>query len=130
MLLESGILGADQPWWVVYFAFLIGHAIADYPLQGEFLATAKNHRLPPEQTPRGFENTRGLWFHCLTAHALIHAGFVWAISGLFVLGLVEFVLHWVVDFSKSAGLTNFHVDQFLHIAAKGAYVAAIYYQIV
>ena len=34
----SGNLGAAA---VVLFALIIGHAIADFPLQGEFLARAK-----------------------------------------------------------------------------------------
>lgn len=119
-------LATDQPWWALGFAFLVGHAIADYPLQGEFLALYKNHRIAPDS--RHFnkpESLRGLWFHCLTAHSLIHAGAVWAISGVFVLGLIEFVLHWILDFLKSAGWTNLHSDQLLHILCKGGYVALL-----
>lgn len=119
-------IASDQPWWVLAFAFIIGHAVADYPLQGEFLALGKNHRLPPGTLHynKG-DSVRGLWLHCLTAHALIHAGVVWAISGFFVLGLIEFVLHWILDFLKSARLTNLHFDQLLHLACKGGYVALI-----
>jgi hypothetical protein len=115
-------IGSDQPWWVLAFAFLIGHSVADYPLQGEFLALGKNHRNSPEWRHLKPESMRGLWLHCLTAHSLIHAGVVWAISGVFSLGVMEFILHWVIDYIKSAGLTNLHHDQLLHVACKVAYV--------
>ena len=124
MILETGLIGLEQPWWVLFFAFVIGHAFADYPLQGEFLALQKNHRLPPGEKPDGAPKL--LWFHCLTAHSLIHGGFVWLISGVPLLGVAEFILHWVIDFMKSEGVTNFHVDQTLHILCKVGYVVLIY----
>jgi len=130
MIAVSLPIGTDQPWWFLGFALLIGHSIADYPLQGEFLALGKNHRLSPENKPDGVEGVRGLWLHCLTAHAFIHAGMVWAISGIFLLGLCELVLHWLIDFVKSEGWTNFHVDQFLHVLCKAGYVAVLYFGIV
>lgn len=117
----------DQPWWQLGFALLIGHAIADYPLQGEFLALGKNHKLTPETRYFRSETLRGLWLHCLTAHSLIHAGVVWAISGAFFLGIAEFFLHWILDFLKSAGVTKFHLDQFLHVLCKAGYVALIHF---
>ena len=46
---------------------LCGHALCDYPLQGDFLARGKNHTDPIPGIP---------WVHCLVAHALIHGGMV------------------------------------------------------
>lgn len=120
-LLETGMIGLDQP-WLLLFAFVIGHALADFPLQGEFLAMRKNHRIP---LPKGDPSPRTLWIYCLSAHCFIHAGFVWIISGLAVLAIAEFVAHWLIDFAKSEGWTNFHVDQGLHIVCKGAFVVLI-----
>jgi hypothetical protein len=118
---------SNQPWWILGFALLIGHAVADYPLPGEFLALGKNHKVTPDWRFMKSESVRGLWVHCLTAHSLIHAGFVWAISGVFVLGVIEFVLHWAIDFIKSAGITNLHVDQLLHVFCKVLYVALLHF---
>lgn len=129
MILEDGLIGLDQPWWAILFALVVGHMIGDYPLQGEFLAIHKNHRLPASATNMP-DRPRGLWFHCLTAHSMIHAGLVWAVTGLFVLAIAEFVLHWVIDFLKSEGWTNFHVDQLLHIICKIAFVALIHYKMI
>lgn len=118
-------IGSEQPWWELGFALIVGHAVADYPLQGEFLALGKNHRLPTEPRQCRGSCVRGLWFHCLTAHAIIHAGVVWAVTGVFFLGILEFFLHWVIDYLKSAGFTNLHLDQFLHILCKAAYVVLL-----
>ena len=109
----------------LFFALLIGHMVADYALQTEFLAVGKNHRRP-KPLPGVFGETRGVWVHCLTAHSLIHGGAVWILTGSMLLALIETVLHWVIDFVKSEGLSNLHMDQFLHILCKVGYVWAIH----
>lgn len=35
----------------LFALLLVGHALADYPLQGEFLSKTKNHRSPNEGIP-------------------------------------------------------------------------------
>lgn len=104
------------------FALCIGHAIADFPLQGEYLATGKNRRfLIRLQDP---SRPVHIWFACMSAHCLIHAGFVWLITGSSLLGFVEFVIHWLIDTVKCEGKTTFNQDQALHIICKIAYVSA------
>ncbi len=127
MILETGMLEPNAPWLVWFFALAVGHFLADYPLQGEFLAIRKNHRLPPnaERDAAFPDIPRMLWFHCLTAHCMIHAGVVWIITGNVWFGLAELVLHWIIDFLKSCGVTNFHVDQILHLICKAAYIVAM-----
>lgn len=56
----------------LFAALLIAHAVADYPLQGDFLAKAKNRFAPIPGVP---------WFQALGAHAAIHAGAVWILTG-------------------------------------------------
>jgi len=117
--------------WALLFALLIGHALADYPLQGKFLAIRKNRHIksidytgdsPPE-----------LWIYCLSAHSLVHAGTVWVIMGVLgfagavIFAFVEFVLHWLIDFAKCEKWTNFHQDQVLHMLSKVGYVAAVFW---
>ena len=120
--LPSGFPGA----LMVLFAFLVVHAVADFGLQGPFLAQAKN-RGADLSAFFGETPPPGVWVHALTAHSLIHAGGIWLVSGSVVLGAIELVLHWVIDFAKSGRLFGFHVDQGLHIACKLGYVAALYY---
>jgi hypothetical protein len=97
-------------WWL-----LVGHALCDYPLQGDFLARGKNHTLPMHF---------GIpWVHCLTAHALIQAGMVALATGRVSLGVAEFVAHWLIDYGKSDKRFGIHTDQALHILCKLAWVA-------
>lgn len=106
---------------VLLFALLIGHALADFPLQGEFLAVGKEMRGRLDELT-GTTWPRGMWAFCLTVHALIHGGMVWAITGSVWLGVIELVIHWLIDLAKSARLMGFYLDQSLHILCKVAYV--------
>jgi hypothetical protein len=88
---------------------LAGHAVADYPLQGDFLAKGKNHTAPIA----GFD-----WWILLAMHALIHGGMVQVITGSPILGAAETVLHFTIDYGKNAGWFGFRFDQTLHVASK------------
>ena len=77
-----------NPWLqglCLLFAYLIGHALADFPLQGDFLAIGKERHGNLEKLT-GTAWPRGMWAYCLTMHSLIHAGAVWFISGSVILG--------------------------------------------
>lgn len=108
---------------LLLFKFLIGHALADYPLQGDAIAKGKNRHNPPYGLPPGQKTCR-VWWHYMTAHALIHAGAVLVITNNVWLALIEFVLHWFIDFAKCENWTNPHQDQTLHVLCKIAYVIA------
>jgi len=112
-------------WWAMLFALIIGHALADYPLQGKFLAIRKNRHIKP--LDYGGDVPSNIWVYCLSAHSLVHAGAVWVVAGSALLGFVEFVLHWWIDFAKCEKWTNFHQDQGLHLLSKLAYVAALFW---
>ncbi len=103
---------------ILFYQLLIGHALADFVLQGETMAVYKNRRVRA-----GLERGPGFppWYYWLLAHALIHGGFVYLLTGSWILGLVETALHTVIDFAKSEHKINFHQDQALHIACKIAY---------
>lgn len=115
----------DQGPWALLFAFTIGHALADYPLQGKFLAIRKNRHI--KSIDYIGDSPASLWVYCLTAHSLVHAGAVWVVTGSAAFGFAEFVLHWLIDFAKCEKWTNFHQDQGLHLLSKVLYVALIYW---
>lgn len=103
---------------MLLFLMLAGHALADYPLQGDFLAVGKGSRAAPHF---------GIpWWHCLTAHALIHGLFVAIITGSAAVGLIETGLHWVIDDLKCRNITGINTDQILHVACKVGYAAALW----
>lgn len=104
----------------LFWLLLGGHALADYPLQGDFLGKFKNRHVLDD--PLG---VRGLWIHCLTAHALIHGLFVHALTGNMALGMAEFVIHWLIDFGKCEKMYGFHTDQALHVACKAIWAAIV-----
>ncbi len=89
------------------------HALADYPLQGDFLARAKNRKSPIDGVP---------WYQALAAHAAIHALFVGVITGSIYLAAAEFVAHCVIDDFKCQGRISFNSDQALHIICKVVWV--------
>lgn len=92
------------------------HCLADYPLQGDFLSTAKNHKKPVPGVP---------WYQALGAHAAIQAGGVWLVTGsLFCAGL-ELAAHALVDYLKCDGRISFNQDQAAHILCKAIYCAII-----
>lgn len=98
---------------MVLFWLLVGHAIADYPLQGDFLAKAKNYQLAIPGIP---------WQQALFWHALMHGGAVALITGSVALGCVETAIHMGIDYAKCDGRTTFTQDQLLHVCCKVAYV--------
>ncbi|MCD1619150.1 DUF3307 domain-containing protein [Salipiger manganoxidans] len=99
------------------FALLIAaHFLADYPLQGDFLAKGKNRLAPIPGIP---------FWRPLTAHAAIHGGFVGIITGSLWLGLAETVMHWRIDDAKCRGWISYNQDQALHVVCKVAWVALV-----
>jgi len=99
------------------FALLIvAHAVADYPLQGEFLARAKSRFAPVPGVP---------WYQALAAHAVIHGGAVGLITGSLVLGLLEMCSHMLIDDLKCAGRISYNVDQLLHVLCKALWLCLL-----
>ena len=96
----------------LFFAFAIMHALADFPLQGEFLAIQKSRRTA---------NDRSMWVVALTAHCLIQAGGVWLVSGSMAFAATELLLHGLIDLGKGEQRFGIVTDQVLHLLCKLAY---------
>lgn len=97
----------------LFAALIAGHALCDYPLQGDFLARAKNRAAPIPGVP---------WYQALGAHAIIHGAAVALLTGLPLLGLAETVAHAAIDDAKCTGRIGFNTDQALHVGCKLAWV--------
>ena len=105
------------------FLLIAGHALGDYPLQPEAMATCKCRKahLPLQnEVP---------WYYWMTAHALVH-GLITAFIVAFwmgnkelavTVGLLEFGIHWIIDALKCEGFYGIHVDQALHVLCKVAW---------
>lgn len=98
------------------FLLLAGHALADFALQSDSMAKGKNRHRKTHPPPGA--KYQPCWHYWLTAHALIHGGVVYLITQSLILGLAEFVSHWVIDFYKCENKYGIHTDQGLHIGCK------------
>lgn len=100
------------------FALLVfAHALADYPLQGDFLARGKNRTAPILGVP---------WQHPLAAHSIIHGGLVGLITGSIWLGVAETICHAAIDDAKCRGKIGYHADQALHIICKVIWIVILW----
>ena len=96
----------------MFFLLLVGHAVADFPLQAGPMAAEKCRRSPT------YLQRDVPWYYWLTAHAVIHGGAVYIVTGSLFLALLETAVHWFIDLAKCEGYTNIHVDQLLHVMCK------------
>lgn len=96
----------------LFAAFVFVHVMADFPLQGNYLARQKSR----ETASSGSE-----WLVALTAHCVIHAGGVWLVSGSLAFAAAEWVLHFWIDLGKGEGKFGLVTDQLLHLTCKLVY---------
>jgi hypothetical protein len=96
---------------------LIGHAVADFGLQTEWMARAKQ----PGFTFGG----EVVWPGVLACHAAIHAGAVKLATGSWLLAGLEFVAHGAIDYVRGRGRLSFNADQAAHVACKAAWLLLI-----
>jgi hypothetical protein len=99
-----------------FVLLILGHFVADYPLQTDFVAKFKCRKASLEAVP---------WYYVMTGHCATHAVAVYLVTGSLLLALCELVAHWIIDVCKCEGWTNIHVDQALHVVCKVAWAIAL-----
>ena len=104
-----------MPLFMLFLSLLFWHALADYPLQGDFIARAKSGLIP--ELP---------WQLGLFTHAFIHAFGVLVITGNLWAGLIELVAHSSIDYLKARRQAfGIPVDQALHVLTKVVILAVL-----
>jgi len=92
----------------LFLLLALGHWVADFPLQTDRIAIEKcpgcNVILP--------------WQWWLLAHSGVHGFFVAWLTQVPILGLLELVLHAIIDIGKCQKKYNLLVDQLLHLSCK------------
>lgn len=102
----------------MFYLLLFCHFLADYPLQGDFLANGKN--------PDGAMGQNGVWKHALFAHAFIQSGFVLLVTGSFQCAIFELLAHAWIDYGKCKKWISYNTDQALHVACKIVYLFIVF----
>ena len=77
-----------------------------------------------EKSP-GFDITL-CWGWWLTAHAATHGFAVALLTGIPLLGVMEMLLHAIIDWSKIRFSFTLSLDQSLHLLCKLVWVALLY----
>jgi hypothetical protein len=113
-LIEQGPLA-------LFAAFAVMHALADFPLQGDYIAKQKSRR---------HADSLSVWIIALSAHCIIHAGAVWLVTGSLAFGFAELALHALIDICKGEGKFGLIADQLLHLACKLAYAMLLGYGVI
>lgn len=90
-------------------ALLMGHAVADFGLQSDWMAKHKSYRDSLSYVP---------WYYVMGSHGLIHGTAVWVATGSPLLGLLETLAHTLIDTGKCANWYGIHADQGLHLGCK------------
>lgn len=104
------------PFIELFILLVICHFIADYPMQSDFIATAKNHTT---------ELGKMFWKWVLPSHGAVHALPVLIITQSFVLAMFEWVAHCFIDYLKCSNKITLNQDQWLHIGCKLFYVVLL-----
>lgn len=90
---------------------IAAHFVADYPLQGDFLARAKA------------EGPLRVWH--LFGHSAIHGGAVLLVTGSPILFALETMAHMLIDENKVHGRISFATDQALHMGCKVLWIGLL-----
>ena len=93
---------------------IVVHFLCDYPLQGDFLARAKNRFDPIKGVP---------WYQAMFAHTAMHGFGVYLVLGVWWLGVLEMISHFAIDYRKCQGELTFNEDQIYHLCCKVLWVA-------
>ena len=107
---------------VLLFKLLVGHALGDFVLQTDTMARAKDRHGDLAKTA---SESFPPWYYWLAAHALVHGGIVFFVTGSALLGVIETLLHGAIDIAKCERWIGFHQDQALHVLCKIAYCLAV-----
>ncbi len=111
--------------WELLFLLLCGHALADFALQTEFVATNKNRHIRHKFEPDIRSKMQVIWPHLMLNHCLHHGLMVFIITKSLTLALAEVAVHFVTDYGKCERWYGFHGDQFIHIATKVAWTVIV-----
>lgn len=113
----------------LFLLLVVAHFLCDYPLQGNYLAMAKN-RFSTKYEPAGLSSVVKTqewpeWPWALGGHSAIHGGAVALITGYWWIGVLEAISHAIIDDLKCGGRISYNADQFVHLGFKAIWAAIV-----
>ena len=105
---------AGQPFQLLIL-LILGHFVADFPLQGDRMAVEK---CPGKDVVLD-------WRWWLSAHAGTHGFVVALLTGVPILGLAEMFFHAAIDYGKCRFRYTLAADQLMHGACKVLWVMVL-----
>lgn len=100
--------------WLFFF-----HALLDYQLQLDPLATMKDPDYPDGVNIAEWDRQKfGPWWWSMGAHGILNGGGVALATGRIDLGIAESVVHFCLDTAKCKGWITTNQDQFGHVVSK------------
>lgn len=106
-------------WTKILWLLLAAHAVSDVFLQDPKISSMGEFKK---------RTVSSHWPYWLWAHGCLNGLAVFWVTGFWILGLLESVLHAAIDMGKTEGLYNVHVDQALHLCCKLTWATyAVYY---
>ena len=97
----------------ILFLLIISHFVCDFNLQTDRMAVEK---------VQGKDTTLN-WRWWLGGHCATHALAVTLITSSTILGFLEFIMHWIIDYLKGKNYYSLLIDQLLHLGCKLIYIA-------
>lgn len=128
--------------WNMLIYLLAGHAICDYPLQGDYLAKGKNHGIATCVCGKDIVHVKDEfwrlsnsgevanashyhrpshpkpWLRHLFDHCIMHCAMVLLVTGSIELALAELGIHMLTDWLKCDGRISANTDQAIHYGCK------------
>lgn len=104
----------------ILFYLLGAHALADFVFQNDAMAINKNRNAKTEL------QRHVPWYYWLLSHSLVHGLGVALITQSAILGVLETICHFTIDFFKCEKVYSIHMDQYLHILCKIIWTVIFY----
>ena len=111
----------------ILIVMLFLHALADFALQSDAMAKGKNRHIKGSAPPG--QKLMPCWYWWLSAHALIQGGLIIVTFGVWWLGLIEIISHFIIDFLKCDNVTNPNQDQACHLSLRIIYAIVLVFLI-
>lgn len=102
----------------LFFKLLFVFSITDVALQTDWMSLVKCNSCRSINIP---------WYYGMGSHSMVNGAGVWIVTGNVYIGILESILHFIIDFLKCKAMINQHLDFIAHIGCRVLYAAIFIY---